>query len=351
MKKQIPSTPEKVEVQKPSYDEKPIIQYPQRLRKNVLDKQFGKFMDIFKKLHINIPFSEALEQMLGYVKFMKDILSKKRKLGDYETVSLSEECSAILQKKLSPKLKDPGSFTIPCAIGNAVFEIALCDLGASINLFPWSIFKKLKLGEARPTTVTLQLADWSLTHLRGIIEDVLVKVDKFIFPANFIILDMQEDKEVPIILGRTFLATGRAMIDVQKGELGLRVQEEEVTFNVFNAIKHPHDNDSCFRVDVLEAIVSSQLGSSGPLVTSLTHDDPSSCEEETVQEYLKWMDSFGPNRRKYFESLGASPSQLTLSIEKPPPPYCGRKAIPQSFEICLSRGGIYTTSHNLILPL
>ena len=179
-----------------------------------MDKQFGRFMDIFKKLHINIPFAEALEQMSGYVKFMKDVLSKKRKLGDYETVALSEECSAILQKKLPPKLKDPGGFTIPCAIGNAVFERALCDLGASINLMLWSIFKKLKLGEAHPTIVTLQLADRSLTHPRGIIEDVLVKVEKLIFPVDFIILDMQEDKEVQIILGRPFLAKGRAMIDV-----------------------------------------------------------------------------------------------------------------------------------------
>ena len=103
-------------------------------------------MDIFKKLHINIPFSEALKQIPGYVKFMKDVLSKKRKLGDYETVALLEECSAIFQKKFPPKLKDPGSFTIPCAIGNVVFERALCDLGASINLMSWSICKKLKLG-------------------------------------------------------------------------------------------------------------------------------------------------------------------------------------------------------------
>ena len=142
------------------------------------------------------------------------------------------------------------------------------------------------MGEARPATVTLQLADRSLTHLRGIIEDVLVKVDKFIFPAYFIILDMQEDKKVPIILERPFLAIGRAMIDVQKGELRLRVQEEEVTFNVFNAMNHPHDTDSCFRVDMLEAIMSSQLVPSEPLETSLTHDNPSSWEDETVQEYV-----------------------------------------------------------------
>ena len=136
VKKPVSYTPEKVEVQKPKYDEKHIILYPQRLRKNILDKQFGRFMDIFKKLHVNIPFAEALKQMTGYMKFMKDILSKKRKLGDYEIVSLLEECSIILQKKLPPKLKDPGSFTIPFAIGNAVFERALCDLGASINLMP-----------------------------------------------------------------------------------------------------------------------------------------------------------------------------------------------------------------------
>ena len=126
----------------------PLVPYPQILRKNRLDKQLSNFMDIFKKLYINIPFAEALKQMPGYVKFMKDILSKKRKLGDYETVALFEERSAILQKKFPHKLKDPGSFTIPYANGNSVFEKALCDLGASINLIPWSIFKKLKLQEA-----------------------------------------------------------------------------------------------------------------------------------------------------------------------------------------------------------
>ena len=109
-----------------------------------------------------------------------------------------------------------------------------------------------------------------------------MKVDKLIFPTDFIILDMEEDKEVPIILGRSFLATGRALIDVQKGELKLRVQEKGVTFSVFNAITHLYDNDSSFSVDVIEAIVSNQLGSSEPLETSLTHEDPPSCEDELV---------------------------------------------------------------------
>ena len=177
-------------------DHQPIapILYPQRLKKNKLDKQITKFMEVFKKLHINIPFADALEQMPSYVKFMKDVLSQKRRLSDFKIVNLTEECSAILQRKLPQKLKDPGSFTILCTIGNTIFERALCDLGASINLMPLSIFRRLGLGEARPTTITLQLVDRSLKHPRGVIEDVLVKVDKFIFPVDFIVLDMEEDK-------------------------------------------------------------------------------------------------------------------------------------------------------------
>ncbi|XP_052204069.1 uncharacterized protein LOC127809347 [Diospyros lotus] len=186
----------------------PLIPFPQRLRKYKLDKQFEKFLEVFKKLHINIPFAEALSQMPSYAKFMKEILSNKRKLEEYETVMLIEECSAILQNKLPPKLKDLGSFTIPCTIGSLYFEWSLCDLGASINLMPFSIFQKLGLGEAKPTRVSLQLADRSVKHPHGIVKDILVKVDKFIFPADFIILDMAEDRDIPFILGRPFQATG-----------------------------------------------------------------------------------------------------------------------------------------------
>ena len=295
----------------------PLIPYPQRLKKHKLDKQFTKFMEVFKKLHINIPFVDALEQMPSYVMFMKDILSQKRRLADFETVNLTEECSAILQRKLPQKLKDPGSFTIPCTIGNAIFERALCDLGASIDLMPLSIFKRLGLGEARSTTVTLQLADRSLKHPRGVIEDVLVKVDKFIFPVDFIVLDMEEDKEIPIILGRPFLSTGKAMIDVHRGELKLRVQEDEVKFNVFDAVRHPVESDTCFMAEIVEAIVSSQSDLTDPLETSLVQNDPENMSEE-AEEYMKWMDSFGPNRRKYFESLGEEAKTPVPSVEQPP---------------------------------
>ena len=182
---------------------------------------------------------------------------------------------------------------------------------------PLSIFKRLGLGEARPTTVTLQLADRSLKHPIGIIEDVLVKVDKFIFPADFIVLDIEEDKEIPIILGRPFLATGRAMIDVHRGELKLRVQEEEVKFNVFEAVRHPAESDTCFMAEIVEAIVSSRSGLTDPLETSLVENESENLSEE-AEEYVKWMDSFGHNRRKYFESLGEGVKTPVPSIEQPP---------------------------------
>ncbi|XP_073285458.1 uncharacterized protein [Primulina huaijiensis] len=231
------------------------LSFPQRAKQLQLDTQFSKFLEIFKKLHINIPFAEALTQMPSYAKFLQEILSNKRKLVDFETVKLSEECSAILQNKLPPKAKDPGSFSIPCTIGSSFFGKALCDLGASINLMPYSCFEKLGIGEVKPTTLSLQLADRSIKYPRGVVEDVLVKVDKFIFPVDFVVLDMEEDREIPLILGRPFLATVKALIDVHKGELVLRLNDESVVFNVFQSIKYPNDTSDCFRIDATDEFV------------------------------------------------------------------------------------------------
>ena len=134
------------------------------------------------------------------------------------------------------KLKDPGSFTIPCKIDNSPFDKALCDLGASINLMPLSVFKKLGLGEVKPSTICLQLADRLLTYPWGLIEDVLVKVDKFIFLADFVVFDMEEDPKVPLILGRLFSVTSGAFIDVQSGGFTLRVNGKEVSFNIYRSM-------------------------------------------------------------------------------------------------------------------
>ena len=135
-------------------------------------------------------------------------------------------------------MKDPGSFTFPCVIGEFEFQKALCDSGASINLMPLCVARKLSLGELTPTTVTLQMADRTMAKPEGVIEDVLVKVGKFIFPADFIVLDMEEDSQVPLLLGRPYLATGAALIDMQKGVLTLRVGEEAAYFNLLKSLKN-----------------------------------------------------------------------------------------------------------------
>ncbi|XP_027368262.1 uncharacterized protein LOC113874229 [Abrus precatorius] len=200
----------------------PQLPYPTRLKKDKDDEQFGKFLSLFRQLHINLPFVDALAQMPKYAKFLKDLLSNKKKLEELATITLNEECSAILQNKMPEKLKVPGSFTLPCLIDRLIVDRALADLGASINLMPYSVFKKLGLGEPRPTRMSIQLADRSIKYPRGIIEDVLVKVNKFIFPVDFVILDMDEDTNVSLILGHPFLATTGAIIDVRDGKLILR---------------------------------------------------------------------------------------------------------------------------------
>ncbi|XP_057997167.1 uncharacterized protein LOC131176072 [Hevea brasiliensis] len=155
--------------------------------------------------------------MPSYAKFLKEILSKKRKLEDYETFALTEECSAILQNKLLLKLKDPGSFSIPCCIGNMNIDETFCDLGASVSLMPLLICQKLNVRELRPIIISLQLADKFVKYTIGILENIPIKVGKFFILVDFVVLEMEEDVQIPIILKRPFLATSRAIIDVKNG--------------------------------------------------------------------------------------------------------------------------------------
>ena len=159
-------------------------------------------------------------------------------------------------------MKDPGSFTIPCSIGKYEFKKALCDSGASINLMPLLVMHRLSLGELIPTAITLQMANRSMARPEGVLEDVLVKVGKFIFPMDFVIMKMEEDTQVPILLGKPFLATGATLIDVQKGELTLRVGDEAVHFNLNKSLEQPDvDVEICIAVE-----------NSSPISVELTSD-------------------------------------------------------------------------------
>ncbi|KAJ0513385.1 putative nucleotidyltransferase, Ribonuclease H [Helianthus annuus] len=255
------SSGEKKKEKEPLRVYKPTAPYPGRLLAKSDSEQYSRFLEMLKKLHVNLPFIEALSKMPKYAKFLKDLLTNKKKLEELSTVTLSEECSAVVQNKLPKKMTDPGSFTIPCLIGDLTVSHALADLGASINLMPYSIFAKLNLGEPSPTRMSLQLADRSVKFPRGIVENMLVKVDKFVFPVDFFILDMDEDSKVPLILGRPFLATARAVIDVLDGKLTLRVDDDAVTFDIQHSMKHtPQHDDTLYFIDTLMSHVGSFLG-------------------------------------------------------------------------------------------
>ena len=211
---------------------------------------------MFKKLHINIPLVEAITQMSKYIKFLKELISSKKRLQEFETITLNKECSAIISSKLPLKSKHPGSLTIPCYVGNLNFQKALCDSGASINLIPLSVYRRLVLGEARATNICLHLTDRTIKKPEGIVEDILVKAGKFIFPVDFVVLNFEEDEDVPLILGMPFLYTAKAIIDVYDGALTLRVGDESFKFYVYQGMKYPYDNDFCMRVDVIDDCVS-----------------------------------------------------------------------------------------------
>nr|XP_028954711.1 uncharacterized protein LOC114823375 [Malus domestica] len=281
-------------------------------------------MKTLAKVQINLPLLDAIKQIPSYAKFLKELCSKKKKFLEYEKVILSEQYSVVLLHKLPPKKKDPGSFTISCTIGSLDFHKVLIDLGASVNLMPYSIFQKLGEGELKPTSVSLQLADRSVTYPLGILEDVIIKVDKFYLPADFIVLDMEEDKEVPLILGRPFMATARTLIDVEAGSLTLRVQGESVVFKLFEAVKRPFEPEECFRVDVLDGIVHANFASrssNDKLLTCLTNHDATLSMEENVVDVIAALDSapiHNPRWRHVYESLGVPKQPLLPSSEQAP---------------------------------
>ncbi|XP_019251005.1 PREDICTED: uncharacterized protein LOC109229915 [Nicotiana attenuata] len=172
--------------------------------------------------------------MPTYDKFLKKILSKERKVEETLVVKLKERCSAILQNKVPQKCRDLGSFTIPCSLGSTKFKKSLYDSGASINLMTLPILRKLEgeIGEIKLISVSLQLAYQTTIIPERIVEDVLVRVDKFIFHMDFIVVNMEENREVPVILGSPFLATGRAILDIQERHLMLRVGEQRLIFKM-----------------------------------------------------------------------------------------------------------------------
>ncbi|GJV73841.1 reverse transcriptase domain-containing protein [Tanacetum coccineum] len=190
------------------------LPYPSRVEKDKNHERddilASKFIEIFRDLHFELSFADALVHMPKFALMIKKLLSNKDKLIEITKTPMNANCSAVILKKLPEKLGDPGRFLIPCDFGEFDNYLALADLGASINLMPLSIWKKLGLPDLTSTRMVLELADRTISKPLGIAENVFVKVGKFYFPVDFVILDFAADPRVPLILGRPFLSTAHA---------------------------------------------------------------------------------------------------------------------------------------------
>ncbi|XP_006575873.1 uncharacterized protein LOC114373191 [Glycine soja] len=190
----------------------------------------------------------TLQQMPLYAKFLKDMLTRKNKYIHSDTIVVEGNCNAVIQRILPPKHKDPGSVPIPCPIGEVFVGRALIDLGASINLMLLSMCRRLGELEIMPTRMTLQLTDRSITRPYGVIEDVLVRVKHLIFHADFVVMDIEEDVDIPLILGHPFMSTASCVVDMGKKNLEMGIEDQQISFDLFNEERKLMDQNVCLQV-------------------------------------------------------------------------------------------------------
>ena len=238
--------------------------FPQALRKRKKSVNQTEILEVLRKVKVNIPLLDMIKQVPTYAKFLKDLCTVKRGLNVNKKAFLTEQVSAIIECKTPVKYKDMGCPTIFVNIGSTCVEKALLDLGASVNLLPFSMYKQLGLGELKPTTITLSLADRSIKIPKGIVEDVLIQVDKFYYPVDFVVLDTEPvavgANHVPIILGRPFLATSNAIINCRNRVMQLTFGNMTLELNIFHlSKKHMHQQeDDSEEVCTIEAILEEQ---------------------------------------------------------------------------------------------
>ncbi|KAM1624518.1 hypothetical protein ACFX2K_022689 [Malus domestica] len=236
----------------------PNVPFPRRFMQSKKEGAEKDILETFRKVQVNIPLLDAIKQVPRYAKFFKELCTTRKRISSKEIVKVSENVSAVLQHKLPTKCKDLGSFTIPCVIGNTPFEFAMLDLGASINVMPFSIYASMHLGELKKDGVIIQLANRSNAYPKGVLEDVLVQVNHLIFPADFYVLEMDESDHsptLPILLGRPFMKTACTKIDVFNGTLTMEFDGEVINFNLSDSIKYPSEDHSCFSIDVFAFLV------------------------------------------------------------------------------------------------
>ncbi|GMI80970.1 hypothetical protein HRI_001766300 [Hibiscus trionum] len=301
-----PSTPGNIKSKIPISTYEHVPPFPGRLAKRDKKEEEKEIMEVFKKVEINIPLLDVIRKVPKYAKFLKDLCTNRRRLSGNERVNLSENILAIFQKPLPPKYKDQGMFAIPCKIGNVGIKRAMCDLGASINVMPLSVYRKISMDPLKETKVTIQLADRSIIYPEGVLENILVKVNNLIFPADFYIIDMENDHSnngSEIFLGRPFLSTAHTKIDVRNGILTMEFDGEVVKFDVYKAMKYPESVASLNFVDIIDPLANDLIG------TDLFHDFCRELEDLNDDDLGETISTLSLN----------SELQLTPSESKPLP--------------------------------
>ncbi|KAK4407771.1 Retrovirus-related Pol polyprotein from transposon opus [Sesamum angolense] len=271
------------------------LSFPYRMSKSKEEEHEKEILDTFKKVEINIPLLDAIKQIPKYAKFLKELCTNKRKLKDKERIIFGKNVSAVINRKLPEKCKDPGMFTLPCIIGNKRIERAMLDLGASINVMPYSVYQALNLSTLQDTNVIIQLADRSYVRPMGLVEDVLVKVNDLLFPVDFYILKMGVEgvnNPASILLGRPFMKTAKTKIDVDEGTLSVEFGGEIVKFNISEAMKYPNELQALYQIDVIDSVVhdvveEELVGTELDLIMELDENDVEDDFVETLSEALR----------------------------------------------------------------
>ncbi|GJX39720.1 reverse transcriptase domain-containing protein [Tanacetum coccineum] len=295
----------------PIPNQRTSIPFPSRRnderRREKANDQIEKFFKIFRDLSFKISFTDALTLMLKFASTLKTLIRNKEKLSEMARTLLNENCSAVIQNKLPKKLRDPGRFLIPCEFSGINTRNALADLGASINLMPYSVWKNLSLPELTPTGMTLELADRSITKPIGIAKDVRIMVGKFQFLADFVVVDFDPDPRVPLILRRSFLKTSHALIDVYEGEITLCVGKEAIIFNLDQTSRYTanYNHMTANRIDVIELACEEYSQEVLGFSNSVAYGNPSSDYDPIVSNSSPTLTSFGDSDFLLLEEANA----------------------------------------------
>nr|GEU43340.1 reverse transcriptase domain-containing protein [Tanacetum cinerariifolium] len=305
------SEPVVAPVNAPTPNLKPSIPYPSRrdteIRRDQANEQIEKFYEIFKDMSFKISFTDALMLMPKFASTLKALIGNKEKLSEMAGTPMNEHCSVVILNKLPRKLEDPGKFLILCEFPGMDECLALADLGASINLMPLSVWKGLLLPEPTPTCMTLEFTDRSLSKPIGIAKDVSVKVGVFHFPADFMVVDFKPDPRILLILGRCLLKTGRALIDVHKGELTLRIGNKAITYNLDQTSRYSanYDQMTANKIDVTDEACEEYSQEVLGFSNVTTSGSPTPSDDSIVSTTSPTLTPFGDSDFLLFEEADA----------------------------------------------